>query len=118
VAGTLPAVCAEALHQLAKGLSDSVASKESLMILCKFGKAETEEEEFDEGCFRSWVEDVVHVGVVVDAKELEVFDPSLPGAVEFLERGFSLAVPDAIVDSTIEEIQAVICFGSRKIWKV
>lgn len=88
------------------------------MICCKFGKSHSDEKEFDECCFRPWELDVVHVGIVFDSKELEVLVPSSPSAVKFLEGGFCFSVPDAIVDSTIEEIQAVICFGSGKIWKV
>ena len=81
------------------------------MICCKFGSSHSDEEELDEGCFGPGVFDVVHEGVVGDSKELEVFKPSSPSPVVLLEAGFGLAVPDAIVDSTMEEIQAVICFG-------
>lgn len=97
MAGAVPTVCPEALHQLAKGFSNSVASKVSLVILCKFGNSHAVEEDFDDGRFRPGILDFVEIGVVFDAEEFEVVDPSTPGAVVFLESAFAFAMPDAIV---------------------
>jgi hypothetical protein len=88
------------------------------MICCKFGKSHLVEEAFDDCRFHSLVLDVVHEGVVADVEELEMFEPSFPGAVVFLVGSFCLSMPDAIVDCTIEDIHDVICSGRGKSWKV